>query len=351
MKIVHKTNVSNFDAGLGCVLSDMSVDAYHDVVGDPSDSNLGWNLDDFKKNPIALWSHDSRSPIGVWRDVSVVNRALRGVLHLAPPGSTRLVDELRALLAANVVKGISVGFSPIEYKPRGDGGGTHYLKQKLVEASLVSVPANPAALLTAKALGISKETIQKIFKQSETSSNAQRLRDYRRSIRKLKERIARETNAKTRASMMRALKHLENAEREMSASLSPRTKLKQDDEQDYFMDECISNLEDQGIDDAEDVCQILWEERANKQQSRARALAAIRRVDERLAREYAASPAGQAKRLEAETLANFERLARRHPQDPPKPTEGGPTTWRGADLTPRWRGQKLPGLTWRGRKI
>jgi HK97 family phage prohead protease len=117
---------------------------------------LGWDIADFKKNPIALWSHSSRDPIGTWTNVVVKDRALRGTLHLAPPGSTKLVDELRALLAANVVKGISVGFRPVESKPLGNSG-THYLKQKLVEASLCAVPANPAALLTAKALGISKD--------------------------------------------------------------------------------------------------------------------------------------------------------------------------------------------------
>lgn len=31
------------------------------------------------------------------------------------------------------------------------------------------------------------------------------------------------------------------------------------DEQD-FMEQCISNLEDQGVDDAEEVCETLWEE-------------------------------------------------------------------------------------------
>ena len=38
--------------------------------------------------------------------------------------------------------------------------------------------------------------------------------------------------------------------------------VRQDDSQaeDEFMEQCIANLEDQGVDDAEDVCQALWEE-------------------------------------------------------------------------------------------
>jgi HK97 family phage prohead protease len=312
MSIIHKTNDAGFDAGLGCILSDTTVDAYGDVVGNPADPNLGWDTKDFMRNPIALWSHDSRSPIGTWRDVGVTNGALRGRLHLAPSGSTKLVDELKALLAAGVLKGISVGFSPIEYGPRK--GGIHYLKQKLVEASLVSVPANPSALLTAKALGISKETSQKIFKSTETSSNAQRLRDYPRSIRNLKDRIARETNPKSRASMMRSLGHLEKAEREMSASLQS------------------------GMSDAD--------RRRASQQLRARAEAAQDREIDRLIAEYENSWAGQMQRQRDETIENWTRAQQRMgiPQDPPPfvPSEGGYGTWRGV---------KLPGPKWRGKPI
>ena len=219
MSIVHKTNASEFDEGLNCVLSDLTEDRYGDIVGDGSHPMLGWDVADFKRNPIALFNHQSNFPIGTWKDLHVKDGALRGRLHMAPKGSSDRIDELKALLAARVLKGISVGFVPTEYKPR-DNGGSHFLRQQLVEASLVSVPANPSALLTAKALGVSKHTIDMVFKQGE--SIAQRIRGYRRSIRKLKDRIARETNPKTRASMMRALGHLEKGEREMCASLDPR---------------------------------------------------------------------------------------------------------------------------------
>ncbi len=161
--IVHKTTTSEFGAGLGCTLSDLTEDAYGDVVGDPAHPTLGWDITSFKANPIALWSHDNRAPIGTWQNVHVANGALRANLHMAPPGSTKLVDELRALLAAGVIKGISVGFRPTKAEPRANGG-KHYLRQVLCEASLVALPANPSALLTAKALGVSRQTIEMVFK-------------------------------------------------------------------------------------------------------------------------------------------------------------------------------------------
>jgi HK97 family phage prohead protease len=313
MALIHKTNVSDFDQGLGCVLSDLSVDAYGDIVGDANDPNLGWNLDDFKKNPIALWSHSSRDPIGTWTDLHVKDRALRGHLHLAPPGSTKLVDELRALLAAGVVKGISVGFMPLEYKPRGNNGGTHYLRQKLVEASLCAVPANPSALLTAKALGISRQTIAMIFKPTDTSSTAQRIRKARKGIRKAKALLQQADTPHKRATLQRAIAMFEKEEQQLRASMEPRM-----------------TAVDRRL--------------ARALETRAKALATVRRIDERIAAEYDASAAGQAKRHQQEIIEAFTRASNRLPQDPPPFVPSG-------DGYGTWRGQKLPGPLWRGKPI
>jgi hypothetical protein len=238
--------------------------------------------------------------------VHVKDRALRGHLHLAPPGTTKLVDELRALLAANVVRGISVGFRPVESKPRGNGGGTHFLRQTLIEASLVSVPANPAALLTAKALGISRETIAKVFKPSDSSSTAQRIREFRRSIQRFKDRIARETNPKIHASMTRALKALERAEREMVASLSD-------------------------VD--------------RRQDSRERTQEALDRIVDQQIAEYESSWEGQLQRQHDEIIANFTDQALKH-RDPPKTPHDSVNAPHGT-----WRGVPLPPPTWRGKRV
>jgi HK97 family phage prohead protease len=288
VKTVHKTNEHGFDGSLNAVLSDMTVDAYGDVIGDAAHPMLGWDITDFRRNPIALWAHDTRAPIGTWKDVSVANGKLLGRLQLAPPGATKLVDELRALLAADVLKGISVGFKPTESKPLGNGG-VHYLRQTLVEASLVSTPANPAALLCAKALGVSKQTIAMVFKQGN---------------------------------------------------------------QDDFVDmgDCVGQMIDDGMDADEAVafCSVLFNEEqrlAKALKARDRALAEVKRIDDQIANEY--SWAGQMQRQREETIANWTRAQQRMaPQDPPKPTYDPRSAPYGT-----WRGQKLPGPTWRGKPI
>lgn len=165
------------------VLSDATVDRMGDVI-DPH----GWDLREFRTNPIALLNHDPHFPIGTWENVGVINNQLRGHLKLAPEGTSPRIDEVRKLVTARVLRSTSVGFRPIEYKPRVGAKGTHYLKQSLLETSLVSIPANASATLLeakrveARALGVSSSSIDKIFRQSHNATAAERQATARRKL-------------------------------------------------------------------------------------------------------------------------------------------------------------------------
>jgi HK97 family phage major capsid protein/HK97 family phage prohead protease len=141
------------------VMSDESVDRMGDVI-----EQDGWELDNFQRNPVALFQHNPSFPIGQWRDVAVKGGRLTGRLELLPAVSERLT-ELRAAVAAGVLRAVSVGFHPKEYEPIEGSkvGGLRFTQAELVECSLVSVPANPNALAIAKAVGISRAGQQLIF--------------------------------------------------------------------------------------------------------------------------------------------------------------------------------------------
>jgi HK97 family phage prohead protease len=141
------------------VMSDGSVDRMGDVI-EPD----GWLLDNFRKNPVALFGHDSRFPIGKWADVAVRDGKMTGRLELMDPVSDRQ-REVRAAVDAGVLRAVSVGFHANKYEPLEGStiGGLHFIEQELVECSLVSVPANANALAVAKALGISREGQRLIF--------------------------------------------------------------------------------------------------------------------------------------------------------------------------------------------
>jgi HK97 family phage prohead protease/HK97 family phage major capsid protein len=145
--------------GLEFVLSDETPDRMDDVI-----MSDGWDLTNFKKNPIALFGHRSDFPIGKWNNLRVVDKQLRGYLELAPAGTSERIDEIRALVDADILRAVSVGFRPIESKPREKTDyGLFFTKSELVETSLVSVPANPNALAVAKSLKISPATIALVF--------------------------------------------------------------------------------------------------------------------------------------------------------------------------------------------
>jgi HK97 family phage prohead protease/HK97 family phage major capsid protein len=201
--------------GLDFVLSDETPDRYGDVI-----SAEGWQLGNFKRNPIALFGHNSSFPIGSWKDLHVENGALRGHLQLAPAGTSERIDELRKLVEAGILKAVSVGFLPIEKKTMDETADAYfgpfkYLKQELIETSLVSIPANPNALAVAKNLNVSDATLQMVFgkhadrrttrrvrrngEQAETSRNgksktmstlAQRIKDAEQRLLEARDKLA-----------------------------------------------------------------------------------------------------------------------------------------------------------------
>lgn len=159
MKIVFKERSSE-TGGMDFVLSDESRDRMGDVIRAD-----GWELTNFRKNPIALFGHRSDFPIGKWKDLRVEKKRLVGTLELAPEGTSPRIDEINKLVRGGFLKAVSVGFRELESRPFGNDfrDGMEFLRQELVETSVVSVPANPNALQIAKSLGISNEVRALVF--------------------------------------------------------------------------------------------------------------------------------------------------------------------------------------------
>ena len=132
------------------IASDDSVDRYGDIV----DAN-GWDVRDFKKNSLFLFGHQSHKlPIGkVLRTWVEGNKFMAKVMFL-PEGLDDFADKCWRLLQGEFLKAVSVGFMPIKQEPiyNDDGRyiGTHFLKQALLELSLVPLPANANAVQVAR---------------------------------------------------------------------------------------------------------------------------------------------------------------------------------------------------------
>lgn len=104
-----------------------------------------WDLSDFMKNPIALFQHNLGAIIGTWGNVKVIGNELVGDLRLAQRGTSALVDEVTALIEQGILKAVSIGFSSEDAR-ENDFGGRDLYKNRLLECSVVSVPANQEAL-------------------------------------------------------------------------------------------------------------------------------------------------------------------------------------------------------------
>jgi HK97 family phage prohead protease len=159
--VLRKTTTKPTGDPLNFILSDGSVDSYGDVI-EPS----GWDLTQFKRNPIAFFNHNPNFVIGKWRNVRVEKDALRGRLELASAGSSERIDEIRALVEQGILKAVSVGFVAKQHEPVDKDSkfaGRRFTKQALVECSLVSIPANSNALQEARRMNISRATQELVF--------------------------------------------------------------------------------------------------------------------------------------------------------------------------------------------
>jgi len=156
--MIHKTHVSK-GSGLDFILSDATPDRFGDVI-----DAEGWQLENFQKNPIALFNHRADFPIGKWHSLQVKEGTLRGRLELAPKGTSARIDEIRSVIEAGILRATSVGFLPIKSRAISKTApGEFYERCELVETSVVCVPANPNALAVAKNLKVSAETMKMVF--------------------------------------------------------------------------------------------------------------------------------------------------------------------------------------------
>lgn len=102
----------------------------------------GWVLDNFMLNPVILFGHDYYSlPIGKAINVYQTGDKLKFDIQFAP---SAMGIEVFNLLKEKYLNASSVGFLPIEWGKEGQK--YTYMKQELLELSIVPVPANPEAV-------------------------------------------------------------------------------------------------------------------------------------------------------------------------------------------------------------
>lgn len=105
-----------------------------------------------------LWQHRHDSPVGTTKFGKPTRKGIpftATVAKIAEPGALKdLVDMAWQSVKARLVKGVSIGFRPLEYDMM-PGGGIKFAQTEIYELSLVTIPANAEATIqTIKAMDL-----------------------------------------------------------------------------------------------------------------------------------------------------------------------------------------------------
>lgn len=106
----------------------------------------GWDLENFKKNPVLLVSHNYQEfPVGKATEIQLEDNKL--IFKAVFSEATAKAREAYQLVKEGILNAFSVGFIPREYDVKDQNIIT---KSELLEISIVPVPANPEAMVLAK---------------------------------------------------------------------------------------------------------------------------------------------------------------------------------------------------------
>jgi len=133
---VAKTLEAEDSGTFEVVISTDDIDRSGDVI-----DQSGWDLTNYKNNPIVLYGHDYQSlPIGVTDNIEVVGNKLIAKGRFAPADANPFAQQVRKLYDLGILRTTSVGFIVKEIT------GKKITKQELLEYSFVPVPCNAQAL-------------------------------------------------------------------------------------------------------------------------------------------------------------------------------------------------------------
>ncbi len=131
------------------IATTISPDRMNDVV-EPSGAKF--------QLPIPLlWQHKHDKPIGSVTEATVTEAGIEIVASI-PKGVTEDIENYWSMIKSGLVRGLSIGFRPLEYSYMDDGG-IKFTQWEWYELSAVTVPANAdATIQLIKSIASGKDT-------------------------------------------------------------------------------------------------------------------------------------------------------------------------------------------------
>lgn len=178
MQATLAVSVKEIGKGSDRILRFVSSDESEDRDGDIIKMS-GWELDNYKKNPVLLWAHSYSMPpiakaVNIYKDPRlnqlVIDAKFPTISELSTDGEhvsdhAKFADTVYNMYKNSYLSTTSVGFRALEHKRRDDAEamkkpewerGAIIFRQELYEVSFVPVPANPNALIQARSIVDSK---------------------------------------------------------------------------------------------------------------------------------------------------------------------------------------------------
>ena len=126
-------------------------------------NNYGWDLSNFKKNPLFLWGHDYSKPsIGRVITSNITTNSLKQTVQFMGadvanneeykdwPDWLKFADLVYQMYKNKYLNAVSVGFNPESWEWADEAeGNINFDSQELLELSAVTVPSNPDAVQAA----------------------------------------------------------------------------------------------------------------------------------------------------------------------------------------------------------
>ena len=151
-KIFNATVKDLGEGKLEAIVSTNDIDRSGEVV-----DIEGIDIKNYEKNPVVMWAHDySKPPLAKTLSLTKEKIGKKMVMKTVMEFATSISDlarEVYNLYKGGFMNAFSIGFIPLEME------GNTYTKSELLEYSAVPIPANPNALLLAKAKGIDTDIL------------------------------------------------------------------------------------------------------------------------------------------------------------------------------------------------
>ena len=129
-------------------MSTASVDRDNDTIAVD-----GWDTRNYEKNPVVLYGHNYFGlPVGKAVQLHKDAMSLSAVDEFVPREIDAFADTVYQMLKHGFLNTASVGFRQLEYTINEERRGVDFIRQELLEHSIVPVPANPEAIVEARGL-------------------------------------------------------------------------------------------------------------------------------------------------------------------------------------------------------